>query len=1172
MGEVYRATVDDSGASVAVKMIHPHLQRESGFRARFEREAELGHWVDHENVVRTLGAEIVGGQDGETAVLVMEYVEGRTLRDLLLELGCVPESLLRELARQIVAGLRAIHEAGIIHRDLKPENVLITRDDRVRIMDLGLARPVHSTSSLTKEGQFAGSLLYAAPEQLRGAELEPSYDQYALGLILYELAAGHHPFPGETPAEIIGAHIHASPRRLADTQPDVSPFFSEVVATLMDKAPERRFSSTAELQEALDRGEDGTWWADRSREADRALRRLRIPVTRESGLFGRSRDLGMLRGAWEATRRGEGRTILVEGEAGVGKTRLLDALLTEVEREDVRTLYGSYPPEGTQNGLTKAVLDHFGAARLEERLVPYFDGSVTLARALAATLRHEVSVGDSAPLTGDALSAALIRLARGLAVEKPVLWFVEDLHNASPSTKRRVVAMARALEGLPILLVLTTRPGTLDEEFSELSRLAGFRRLNVGRLNADALQRLVEALFHDAAVAERVGPLIADKSDGVPFFVFELLRGLSESGQLRRRADGRYEEVSAIAQVETPSAVKDLVRLRLDELSTDQRHLVDVASVQGHAFDPDLQARVLQVPRVGILQTLAHLERRGGLVRSYGNLYQFDHHLVQEVVLGDLPLLLLQEYHTLLAEALAAREGVDLASGDGGQGDVAHALARHLLGGGEPEKAAPLLRAAVRHVSLHEGSESAGALMRRALDTAPGMSPHERIDLLLLLAGHLHATAQRGAERAAIEEASELAELVDDDRQHIRIDMARGVLLSRLEDHEEAVRSLEAAIERAESGGFDDVTALCRQHMGFFLTRLGRHQDALDQFAAGLVVARRSANRNRESALLGQLAGALWALGRAEEAEAAAEEALGIARAAGDRDVEAGVLARIGGVCMRAGRHEEALDAWLRFLDVVREGGHRDRVMLACGNLGRTYESMGRLEEARTYFERAIHACRELGNRRMESMYRGLLGGALRALGDFEGARASVEHSIRILKDVGDRRLEACGLNELGAMAIGQGDTGSAVSLLRTSIALFDRHPFPSGRTNALSLLGRALAQQGDLESGRAHLEEAVALARDTHEPAAEVTAAAALAALGAANATDVLASFRSHEAHLGTVVRLEALYDLYRATRNRELFEEAQALLEHLVRHAPADRRESMRASVRLYREISKA
>jgi len=136
MGTVYAATGDDG--RVALKVVHPHLIGDDGFAERFRREARIGQAVGHRNVVRTLDC----ATDGERLFLVMEYVEGQTLRELLDELGALPEELCRHVGREVCRGLGAIHAAGAVHRDLKPENVLITPDHEVKVMDLGVARLV----------------------------------------------------------------------------------------------------------------------------------------------------------------------------------------------------------------------------------------------------------------------------------------------------------------------------------------------------------------------------------------------------------------------------------------------------------------------------------------------------------------------------------------------------------------------------------------------------------------------------------------------------------------------------------------------------------------------------------------------------------------------------------------------------------------------------------------------------------------------------------------------------------------------------------------------------------------------------------------------------------------------------------------------------------------------
>src|SRR5262245_6302417 len=189
MGKVYAARVEGRvpglyvGAVVALKVVHPHLLETPGFFKRFLREAEIGKAVLHENVVRTFDCDSLSIDGKRADFLVMEYVEGQTLRALLADLGRVPEELCRHIGREVAKGLAAIHAAGVVHRDVKPENVLVTSHHAVKLMDLGVARLVDEAARLSQTGAFVGSLHYAAPECFRAALGPPDHraDLHALG-------------------------------------------------------------------------------------------------------------------------------------------------------------------------------------------------------------------------------------------------------------------------------------------------------------------------------------------------------------------------------------------------------------------------------------------------------------------------------------------------------------------------------------------------------------------------------------------------------------------------------------------------------------------------------------------------------------------------------------------------------------------------------------------------------------------------------------------------------------------------------------------------------------------------------------------------------------------------------------------------------------------------------
>ena len=289
MGRVFRAEVVapapglEPGSTVALKLVHAYLLEKPGYVERFRREAELGRTIEHENVVRTYDSDAQLLNGVQQNFLVMEYVEGQSLRDLHEELERVPEELCRPVGREVAKGLVAIHEAGVVHRDLKSENVLITPEHLVKIMDLGVAHLQDERIRMTRAEMFAGSVEYAAPEQFHGGRVPPDgrSDLFSLGVVLYELATGTHPFRTEAPRAIFRRILDEEPRKAGELNPQISPFFEEVLSTLLEKDPEARFPSSAELLQVLEGGESGAWWSQRTLELRlsrrRPLRRIQVP-------------------------------------------------------------------------------------------------------------------------------------------------------------------------------------------------------------------------------------------------------------------------------------------------------------------------------------------------------------------------------------------------------------------------------------------------------------------------------------------------------------------------------------------------------------------------------------------------------------------------------------------------------------------------------------------------------------------------------------------------------------------------------------------------------------------------------------------------------------------------------------------------------------------------------
>ena len=267
MGRVFEVELED-GTRAALKLIHAHLAERPGFVERFQRELKLGLRVDHPAVVQTLESGMADNEGSQLPYILLEYVEGESLRHVIETTGSVSERLARELAITLAGALAAVHDAGIVHRDIKPENVVIAPDERIKLLDLGVAYARDESLRLTHTGQFVGSLLYAAPEQMAAAEIDGRADLYSLGLMLFELLTGRMP-----QSVALDRRMGATRApHVRDVTPAVSPFLDAVIHTLLARRPEDRFASAHELGEVLERGERGPWWKARMADLASALR------------------------------------------------------------------------------------------------------------------------------------------------------------------------------------------------------------------------------------------------------------------------------------------------------------------------------------------------------------------------------------------------------------------------------------------------------------------------------------------------------------------------------------------------------------------------------------------------------------------------------------------------------------------------------------------------------------------------------------------------------------------------------------------------------------------------------------------------------------------------------------------------------------------------------------
>src|SRR5262245_13779834 len=249
MGEVYRAQDGRLGRKVAIKVLPLVFAVDPDRVRRFEQEARAAGLLNHPNIVTIYDI----GEDAGAPYVVSELLEGETLRERLER--PMPIDAAVRFAAQVAEGLAAAHAKGIVHRDLKPENLFVTREDRIKILDFGLAKLVAGSGAIPVEGTQPGTVMgtagYMSPEQVRGGQTDHRSDLFALGAILYEMLAGRRAFDGPSAVETMHAIVANTPESLSAIRPGIPESLASVVERALEKDPQQRFQTARELAEAL---------------------------------------------------------------------------------------------------------------------------------------------------------------------------------------------------------------------------------------------------------------------------------------------------------------------------------------------------------------------------------------------------------------------------------------------------------------------------------------------------------------------------------------------------------------------------------------------------------------------------------------------------------------------------------------------------------------------------------------------------------------------------------------------------------------------------------------------------------------------------------------------------------------------------------------------------------
>ncbi len=1055
MGVVFRAEHGTTGERVALKTVQ--VPRES-LLSSIRREIHTLARLRHPGIVRVLDE----GVDAGLPWYAMEILDGRDLRAWAATRISPPASGRRRLsaetvaavvtlARRICAPLAFLHGEGIVHRDLKPENILVLPGDRPVLVDFGLASIFGghgSRDQLSTVDEVSGTIIYVSPEQVGGEQVDARADLYALGCILYELVAGRPPFVGNN-FKVMMSHFREAPEPLSALADGVPPEVEALVAQLLAKRPVDRIGYADVLAARLGRlgGEP-----DETERVDGVRPRAYLYRSRFTGREG---PLAELRRAMERLRASVGGVVLVGGESGLGKTRLVREAARAAEHAGVVALLGECPPPaarpagapggvplGPLRGPLRAIADRcreFGPFETDallgprgKLLAPYEPTLEGLPGQEAFPEPAELSPA----VARERLYAALTETFLAFGRQLPVAVVLDDLQWADELTRGWLASLMRsgALDESRTLLVGTFRSEEIDDEFLREADPAGVLRIDLAPLERTAVAELVGDMLALAAAPAGLGEYLGRQSDGNPFFVAEYLRAAVEEELLWRDDSGRWRITETegslggavnFDRLPLPRSLRELVDRRLGGLPEDALALVDAAAVVGREATLDLVGRVAGFGETALMETVAELIRRHVVDEPEPGRLRFAHDQIREVAYAGLAPDRRSALHRAAAVALEPLAGAD--------GDLAAALGGHWQQAGEPERARGWYLAGARAAYARFAHGEAERLYRAYLDLTDAPAP-EAVEALNELGRDV--LRMQGRAREAIE------------TQERALDWAR-----RIGDRAGEIRSL--------------------YEQGLVLKEVGELDRAEARFEEAMRVAADTGDLVAERKSRGYLAGVFYERGDLDRARELYTETLEAARETDDRRLEGQTLTNLAIVHVEQGRPDEAVELYERAVAVQNEIDDRNGLMIALNNYGFLHAEHGRFDEARAIYERGLEISREIGHRRFEGILLANMADLARDEGDPEAARDCCERALAIHRQVGNRRWEGMTIETLATVESDLGRADEARSLFEQALAIHEE--LDNRRHVARTLVLRAALERraGGLDVARALLDRA---------------------------------------------------------------------------------------------------
>ena len=966
---------------------------------------------------------------------------------------------------QLLEALVYLHRQSVIHRDLKPDNVMVI-DGKVKVLDFGLA--LQETEDISDEQMSAGTMAYMAPELLMGRLPSHQSDLYAVGMMAYELFAGHHPFnPANNPSLL---------QDIMTTDPDISKMgvsggMTQVIEQLLAKEPQNRPATAYEAIQALCNAANYPIPSE--------TKEIRASYLQMARFVGRQAEYDQLLDAVDDVAEGHGAVWLIGGESGVGKTRLINELRIQALVADFIVLHGQAVQDDAPYQLW---LDIFRWLTLTDKIT-LDEASVLKPHVADIESLIGQAVPDAPSLEPEMAQNRLFRVVVDLLQrqQRPLLLLLEDLHWSDSSSLALLRRLSQITEQRPLLIISNYR----NDERPDLPKsLPDTNHMVLDRLNTKAIADLSIAMLGQAGHDPQLQQILLRETEGNPFFLVEVMSALAEHA-------GRLKQINAqtVPQKIVAGGIDEIIRRRLSRIPTDDLPLLKLAATIGRQVDLKL---LYQLQPDVILDNWLGTCANAAVLAVQNERWQFSHDKLRTGILDVVDGVQRPLLHQKVAQAI---EAVYFENSD----HVA-ALAYHWRHAQDEAKE--------RHYSILVGQQSfangaskeAVSYFSRALELTNADDLDGQYQILLQREQAYDLQGARTAQKTDLDRLQAIAEQLADLRRQAEIALRQANYAESIGDFQQSFLSAETAVALAQSIDAADLVASGWQVQGWALMRLAKYDEAREYSEKALEQAQNIHNQEMIAQTLLNLGVIVMMRAQYTEAKAYFEQASRIFHEIGDQLRENHCMIGLGFLSVDIANYEEAKSYFESALTLTHKLGDLRQESILLDNLGSVYVNQKMYKLARDFHQKSNLIADRIHDSGQYATTLLNLGDDSWLQGDYTKAESYSYQALTAFDRLGHQLGKCVCLNNLGAVKIDLSLYDEAPAFLEKSLEISQSIGAKTVEGWILNNFGIAYWGKGDLAEAQIHYEKALALRRELEMPHYIVEDLAGLAQIHWAN------------------------------------------------------------------------